>query len=199
MATTNLKSKTLGLVLVQSGDGTPDHTAPRGSYYTNKTTGTTFINTDGSTGWDALNRIAYGEIYIQDNATTTTISTTNTWVALNTLTWTEGNVNGFTLSSGRLLVSTGRDGRYLVIATATLDYVAVSNYEVGISKNSGLPASGLYAGASLTSTVPTAGVSIIGHIDLVAGDTVELSVRDINNTNNVTLKHGGIILKRIGD
>ena len=72
MATTNLESQSLGGILVQSGNGTPDHTAPSGSYYTNIDTGTLFINSAGSsTGWETLNKVAWGEMYIQTNTTNT--------------------------------------------------------------------------------------------------------------------------------
>ena len=73
MATTNLQTQSLGNILVESGDGTPNHTSPKGSYYTNITTGSIFINNTGdSTGWEMLNKVAWGEMYIQSNTTNTT-------------------------------------------------------------------------------------------------------------------------------
>lgn len=54
MATTNLVSKTLGGILQQTGNGTPDHTSPIGSQYTDQDTGSFYINTDGATAWGSV-------------------------------------------------------------------------------------------------------------------------------------------------
>jgi hypothetical protein len=199
MATINLISKSLGGVLVESGNGIPNHTSPIGSYYTNKDTGTIHINVDSSTGWDALNRVSYGEIYINGNTTATTVGVINTWYLTTALSWTQGSVNGVTLSGGTLTVGAGRGGKYEVISEGTLDYVAASNFEFGISKNSGTPITGLYQGVGLSATILTSCVTVNGFIDLAPGDTISVVVRNIVDTSNVILKHGGVILNRVGD
>ena len=94
MATTNLISKTLGCVLTESGNGTPDHTSPLGSLYSDKDTGSVWRNIDGSTQWEKLSTVAYGEAYVQGN-TTSTNAVLNTWVASG-INMTEGIVKGLT-------------------------------------------------------------------------------------------------------
>jgi hypothetical protein len=203
MATTNLNSKTLGEILVQSGTGVPDHVAPRGSMYTNVSTGTLYLNADGSTGWDSLNRVSYVDIYIQANATVTTMASNTTWFPLTGLTWTTASSNGFTVAStGVVTCATGRAGRYNVIATGTLAYsTATAVVELGVSKNGANPASGYYQGATLTSVVATQSVTVTDYIDLVAGDTVQVVMRIPAGSTaaNATYKHGGLTLIRIGD
>ena len=82
MATTNLISKSLGNVLTQSGNGTPDHASPAGSLYSDKDSGVLYQNSNGSTSWFPLQTVAYGEGYYQANTTSTTTSTLNTWVGV---------------------------------------------------------------------------------------------------------------------
>lgn len=203
MATTNLVSKTLGDVLVQSGTGTPDHAASRGSYYTNVSTGTIFINTNGSTGWDSLNRVSFGDVYIQNNATLTTIGSNTTWFTLTGLTWTVGLNNGISVATnGVMTVATGRGGRYNVVLTSTIAYsTAAATIEVGISKNGVAPATGYYQGSTLSAEVATQGLSSTNYIDLVDGDTIQAAIRVPPGFTaaNAILKHGGITLTRIGD
>jgi len=199
MPTSNLRSKTLGDILIQSGQGTPDHIASKGSFYTNETTGIIHSNLDGISGWTSLNTVSFGDMYILANATQTTISSTNVWVPTTGLTWTAGSNNGFLVSGGKLVTGTGRGGRYEIFCNATLAVVGTGNYEVGVSKNGATPVSGAYNGCSVLSTVPTAGITISASVSLVAGDTVELAVRNVLNTNNIIVKHASIFLTRIGD
>ena len=49
MATTNLLSQSLGDILVETGNGTPNHTSPSGAVYTDQDTGFQYLNLDGST------------------------------------------------------------------------------------------------------------------------------------------------------
>lgn len=203
MATSNLISKSFGDILLESGNGTPNHISPRGSYYTNKDSGTLFINADGSTGWDSFNRISYGDIYIQGNSTAVPTGTlsTNTWYLLSGLTFVEGFVNGVTKGNGGFLtVGAGRGGRYQFIATGTLSYLtSTSNYELGVSKNSNVPLTGNYQGATLASTSPTTNIGVQGYIDLVPGDTLQLVARNISTTAKISLSHGVLIVTRVGD
>ena len=49
MATTNLSSSSSGDILIENGNGTPDHTSPLGSPYVDLDTGLHYVNTGGST------------------------------------------------------------------------------------------------------------------------------------------------------
>ena len=63
MATTNLISKSLGDILLESGNGSPDHTSPKGSLYVDQDTAKVYQNTDGATNWQSYQTVAYGEFY----------------------------------------------------------------------------------------------------------------------------------------
>jgi hypothetical protein len=51
MATTNLVTKTVGKVLIQNGNGNPNHTSPLGSLYIDRDDGKLYKNADGATTW----------------------------------------------------------------------------------------------------------------------------------------------------
>ncbi len=51
MATSDLVSTSFGDLLLECGSGSPDHTSPKGSLYSNHDTGRRYINTDAGTTW----------------------------------------------------------------------------------------------------------------------------------------------------
>jgi hypothetical protein len=199
MATTNLISKSLGDVLTESGNGTPDHTSPLGSLYTDKDTGKLWRNTDGATSWEVLTTVAYGEAYFQDNANTTTITGS---------TWTDGNyvftastfVVGFSADTTTLTLLNGYDGDYEIKGNITLSEVAGSaDYEVGLSINGAEPSAGSYGGTYLDAT--TYSIQHVGFQttkSLTGGTTLSLDVRNLTNTNNVDILHGQLFARRVG-
>jgi hypothetical protein len=210
MATTNLQSQSLGDILVESGTGTPDHTSPRGSYYTNVSTGTLFINSTGtSSGWETLNKVAWGEMYIQDNVTTTAV-TTLSWVSLTGLTWVFCCGNGTEMStSGRLKIKSNKGGTYLVNATGTIQTQGVASaftFFLGVSKNNADPANGFWQGCMLDGNLSATAANeddktlmINNAISLAVNDTLEIKVRTDSVTPDLRLESGNIFVYRIGD
>lgn len=197
MATTNLISKSLGDILTQSGNGSPDHTAPSGSLYVDEDTGSLYINKNGVTAWEVLQTVSYGEGYYQDNAATTTISAANTWTSVgNTL--TSGNNNGFSVSTNTLVLDAGRTGTYQISANVTIQRVAGSpQFEVGVSRNNASPIASAYNGASVNSTFTTANITVNFHVVLNGGDNIKLAVRNLSGTNNVIIKHAQLFATKI--
>jgi len=51
MATTNLTTILASDILIQFGNGSPDHSAPQGSQYTDVDTAKIYCNTSGGTDW----------------------------------------------------------------------------------------------------------------------------------------------------
>lgn len=197
MATTNLISKSLGDILTESGNGTPDHISPRGSLYVDKDSGLLYQNTDGSTTWMALATIAYGHGYYQDNTTQTTIGTINTWTAVgNNL--TEGNSVGFSASTDTLVLITGYDGEYEINGEVTISFVAGTNaYEVGLSINGANPTAGTYNGATIDTTYQTQTIGFESKKSLSGGDTIEFAVRNLTNNNNIIIKNAQLFVRRL--
>lgn len=197
MATTDLSSKSLGDILLQSGIGTPDHTSPLGSLYTDKNTGYVWRKLSGSTSWEKLATVAYGVGYYQDNATTTTITTINTWTAVNN-NFTQGLSKGFSANTDTIVLIAGYDGDYEIRGNVTLDYNAgAANYEAGISVNGANPSAGEYGGAYVDATYTRQYVGFQTIRNLTGGTTLELAVRNLTSSADVTIRHAQILARRV--
>ena len=212
MATSNLISKSLGDILTESGTGTPDHISPKGSLYTDTSTGVLYQNVDGSTNWESFYTVSYGEVYFQGNtnatmyingnATQTTVSVTNTWYSVRALSWSGTSSNGVTFSSGTntMVVNSLSGGKYLVTGGGVFNRVtANAKYELGIAKNLISPSNGYYHGCSTDTTETNTYVNVFGYLELSPGDTVELGVRNTTTTNNVLLSDANISVYKIGN
>lgn len=198
MATTNLISKSLGDVLTESGNGEPDHTSPLGSLYSDKDTGNVWRNIDGVTTWELLSTVAYGEAYVQDNTTPTTISSQDTWTASG-INMTEGIVKGFSGGTQNLTLLDGYDGDYEIKLDASLTNVTNSgNFEVGISVNGADPIDGRFGGCWLDTTYSTQHVGVQSLITLTGGTTLSIDVRKEVGTDNVILEHAQIFARKVG-
>jgi hypothetical protein len=198
MATTNLISKSLGDVLTESGNGTPDHTSPLGSLYSDKDTGVVWRNIDSGTSWEKLSTVAYGHGYYNDNTTSTTISQANTWFPVGN-NFTEGLSVGFSASTDTLVVEPGYGGDYEIRADVTIDYTTASgNYEVGVSINQNDPTDGCFNGAYLTTTYIKSCISIICPTKtLSAGDTISLDIQNRTGAVNGEVTHAQISVRRV--
>jgi hypothetical protein len=199
MATTNLISKSLGDVLTESGNGTPDHTSPLGSLYSDKDTGNLWRNLAGTTTWELLSTVAYGMAYYQDNGTATTISSAYpNWTAVGN-SFTEGLTVGFSASTSTLVVEGGYDGDYEVIGHVTIEETAgAQNYEVGLSVNSADPVDGTFGGAYVNTTQTTQHIGFNTLVSLVGTDTLNIDVRPLSGTPNVTIKHAQLLVRKVG-
>lgn len=210
MATNNLQSQSLGGILVESGNGTPNHISPKGSYYTNIDTGTLFINSNGTlSGWESLNKVAWGEIYIQDNTINITSGST-AWVSLTGLTWNYTGGNGVdTPTNGKLRVKNNKSGTYLVLATGTIQIQQTASqytYFLGISKNGNIPTDGFWQACMLDGNLSATAANeddktlmINNTIFLSANDTLEMVLRRDSTLAFARLESGNIFIYRIGD
>jgi hypothetical protein len=198
MATTNLVSKSLGDVLTESGNGTPNHDSPLGSIYSDKDTGSVWVNI-GSSTWELLSTVAYGEAYVQDNTTTaTSISVANTWTASG-VNMTEGIVVGFSGGTQHLTLLNGYDGDYEIKMDATLTRIAGSpNYEVGISVDDADPTDGRYGGCYLDATQTTQHIGIQSLVSMSGGTTISVDIRNLTDTSNVYLEHAQVFARKVG-
>lgn len=197
MSTTDLSSKSLGDVFLQSGIGTPDHSAPKGSMYTDKNTGKLYQNFDGSTTWRSFSTVAYGEGFYQVNTTPTTISNTTNFFTAG-INFINGDSLGVTVSTDRLTIATGYGGLYEVTCSATVAYVATtSNFELGVGINTAEPASGAYSGDFVDSTYTRSNVNVRFIQSLNAGDYLRIGIRNTTGANNLTVRHAQLIARRI--
>ena len=197
MATNNLISKSLGDLLMESGNGVPDHTSPKGSIYTDQDTGVLWQNTNGTTAWGHLTTVAYGEGGYQDNDTTITIATLDQWVDVgNTL--TEGVVVGFSANTDTLVLLDGYDGQYEVRGDVTIVYVAGSdNFEVGLSVDGAQPIAGTYNSGHVTSVFTAQHIGFQTIVDLVGGETLSFDIRNTSNNDDVKVKHAQLFARKL--
>ncbi len=197
MATTNLNSKSLGDILLESGNGSPDHTSPSGSLYSDKDTGKVYRNIDGLTNWNVMSTVAYGEAYYQDAVTATTISTINTWTAVGN-NFNEGVLIGFSGNTDTLVLKNGYDGLYEVRGDVTIDYNAGgANYEVGLSLNSLVPQGGDYNGAYIDAVYTREHIGFQTIKNLSGGTTLQFGVRNLDGTANVEIRHAQLFARKI--
>lgn len=187
MATTNLNTKTLGDIDLQSGNGSPDHTAPDGSLYSDIDNAELYVNLGGSE-WEKLYKVSYGTGVLIDNTTATTISTQNSWTLVSGLTLTGREQNGISVSGTTLTVDTNRGGLYKITLSCTVENVTGTNsFDVGLSINEASPVS--FNRVTVDGTITSSALSVIDTIQLVPTDTINLIVRNISSTNNVIFRN----------
>jgi hypothetical protein len=200
MATSNLISKSLGSVLTQSGNGSPNHIAVKGTIYVDQTTSILYVNVDNSTSWVEYNKVSYGNMYISGSATIISTPVTNTWYSLSGSTWLAGTTNGVTFSGGvdTLNVQTGKSGKYLIIGNGRINRSGGNSvYELGISINNASPAIGYYNMSCTVATETSSSISVHGYFNLSAGDTVQLAVRNITGTSNILVSESSLTIIKL--
>jgi len=202
MATSNLISKSLGGILQESGNGSPDHISPMGSLYVNQDNAVLYVNNDGHLSWQDVNKNSYSNMYVTGNTTAITPVVTNTRYSLSGATWSGSSSDGITFSGGNdvLVVNTGRAGKYLAVANGRINrQTANAVYQVGISKNGQNPENGFFHDCSTSATETTSVVSVVGMFNLSDGDTMQLSARNITTTNNILVSEASLTLLKIAN
>ena len=137
-----------------------------------------------------------------NNTTVITPVVTNTWYSLSGATWTGSSNNGITFSAGTdvLVLNNGRDGKYLIIGNGRINrQTANALYQIGISKNNATPDNGYYHNSSTSATETSSSITVIGMLNLVGGDTVQLTARNITTTNNILVSESSLTLLKIGN
>lgn len=203
MATNNLISKTLGDIFLQSGDGTPSHSANTGSLYFDSSSRNIYKfspifsgGTSALTQWEVIPENI--SLSIVSTASTTNIVTAavGTWYNLSSSTygWNTLSNNGFLVNAG-LATLTGSSGLYFVNTRATVKYSAtLANYRIGISKNNANPAPGYYASGTISSTTGIfQTINAYGFFNLVSGDTISLAFNSPNVASSTSRLSGASI------
>lgn len=196
MATSDLSSKSLGDIFLESGYGKPDHTAPKGSIYSDINGGTIYHNMSGNT-WEALSSVSYGEAFYQNNTTETSIANSSIWYPVEN-NFTEGDTNGFSVSTYTMVLDTNLGGTYHVIGNVTIDHVNGSNrYQCGVSVNGNAPQASAFNEATVDSTIVTAHIGINTYLNLNGGDDLRFAIGSLDSADNIIVKHAQLLTRRI--
>lgn len=203
MATNDLISKTLGPIYLQSGYGTPDHSANIGSMYLDCSghdlykLSPVYSGTNTTTvAWEQIPENT--SVSLVSTASTATIVTAavGTWYTLSgsSYGWSAVSNNGFTVTNGRATL-TGASGTYFVNTRATVKYSAnLANYRVGISKNGATPQPGYFASGTISSaTAIYQTINAFGYFDLISGDTIEIAFNSPNVASTTSTLSGASI------
>ena len=202
MATNNLISNTLGQILMQSGNGTPDHIAPASSMYYNNDNNLLWINQNGGAdGWMLMTPAIYGELDLDTNTTLSTPSGINVFFSLSGLSWTNynNNLKGFTVNNNKLVLNNGLSGTYRIIGSLGVLYNAkVNNYLVGVSINGVTPGIDRQAGTNTLTTKTAGHGTVIFDTFLNGGDTIEMTVAPtISGIGTFRVRNGNLVVYRI--
>ena len=136
----------------------------------------------------------YGEIYVQNNATATTITTINTIVQV-TAGVTAGQLDGITVASSNLVIAV--PAKYLVEAEVTLFGIAATTivWELDFLLNGA--AFGRKQAVTTTGTERvTIGISAITNT-LSVSDTIGLGISNASDTNDPTIVHASLVARQL--
>ena len=202
MATSNLISKSLVGILLQNGDGVPDHSGTTSNIYFNSIDSELYAlqpiysGANSTTGWNKLRNVVSASISSTNNSTTIVTSAVGSWVTLSssTYTWNTNYNNGFDITNGRLTL-TASTGNFMINMSMTVNYSAnLANYRMGISKNSSIPSYGdsttgtLYNATALYQTI-----NVFSDIVLVSGDTITMVFNSPDVASTTSIMSGASI------
>jgi hypothetical protein len=150
----------------------------------------------GSATWQAVPASDgdYGEMYVQGNATATTITTSSTFVQVSAGA-TAGQLSGPTHSGGALTLITS--AKYLMEASLTLFGIAATTivWEVDFLVNGA--AFGRKQAVTTTGTelVPIDIKAISGLLSV--GDTIAIGISNTSDTNDPTVVHADLVIRQL--
>jgi len=187
MATTNLQTFIANDIYEQTGNGTPDHSAPLGSRYVDLDTGLHYRNSDDSTVWfPFVPPVAKGAMYISASSSTT-ISTADTPVKVAGTYATELLEMFDEPIDGRLRYTGTTTKQFAVVCAISMSGTRNNTYSFYVAKN----------GTILTQTQVQRRVSnndvgalaVVAEVSLATNDYIELFAENNGNTGDVTAEY----------
>jgi len=166
--------------------------------------GSVYIGVDSTLNGDVLyegvgSGIAYGEVWALDNATATTISVQNTWYQFTEFGTATAVSNLTTPSTASDSVTVTNDGVYFVSISASFSGGNSTAYELQVFCNNGATShKNIHTERMLGAGGDVGSVSMSGILSLSASDEIELWIRNIDNTNNATIRDATLTVYQIG-
>ena len=135
----------------------------------------------------------YSEIYQNDNATETSITTVDVWEQV--VNFTSGLLLGWTHSAGSLTAATGSSGIYSLVASISSSATSINkDFEFGISINDTIQAKSISKRRYSSSDTGSQSVSCL--LTIADGDIIKLEVRNLTDATNVTIIDCNVCLKK---
>lgn len=145
--------------------------------------------------------LAFGEIYVKDNSTVTTITTANTPVQV-TIFDTNGYSNNTTPDHTNDHIAITKAGKYMVTVSSSVESVAGggSTMSMDVYKNNGATIfNNLHSHRDLSGGGGEVGaVALSGIIDLDVNDTVEVWIKNTTGTENYIIEDITLSITQIG-
>jgi hypothetical protein len=136
-----------------------------------------------------VKKLRYGEIYVENNSTPTTISGSSTWYQV-TVFGTNGLFNDTTPDHSTDDITIDHAGVYLIVVSAAIKTEGGGSgavYEVQVEKNDGATSfANIHTDRQLAGGGGDVGsISLSGIVSLSVDDTIELWVQNKSNTDNI--------------
>jgi hypothetical protein len=181
---TNVRSISIGSVLLQSGDGIPIHVSKRGTFYIDYSTGIAYMNTDDISTWGAFTILTPNQIAAITNASSP--SGANPFATVNQLTGGSGTdiyVTGGTLNGQTLTLIRNDNVNIPITGFTTGGTISDTYWSSGSSGNFSLK------------TLNDSSTDAVGDYSVAIG--YEVSVRGIGGvgfgSNNINRSDFGLI------
>ena len=166
-----------------TGDAT-DNLGPKALFYKNRGFSNTFV---------------VGQIYMQDNATQTSIASSDTWFKVEGTTSDTGELAKYTASNNRLTCDAAIEREYNIICTLSFRCEANNLVQFGFYD------SRLGAVRTASQTKHTATPGELHHVtisDLVTqfsiGDYIEVHCKNLDSTTAITVEYMNLIVHEVG-
>jgi len=141
----------------------------------------------------------FAEVSIDDNTVATTINTVNEWEQVTTFT-TDGLAQGAVPDYTNSHITANKTAAYDVSAFFSFSGSNNAKYEVALYKNDGASRLNTIIGRRQMNSTGDVGMGPIGgKVDLTAGDTVELWVRNITGDQDTTFEFCVMGITEIGN
>jgi len=141
----------------------------------------------------------FAEVSIDDNSTATTINTINVWEQVTTFD-TNGLAQGATPDYTNNHITVNKTASYDVAASFSFSGSNNAKYEVAMYKNDGATRLNTAIGRRQMNSTGDVGMgAITGKVDLTAGDTVELWVRNITGSQDTAFEFCVMGITEIGN
>jgi hypothetical protein len=152
------------------------------------------VDTNGDLTVKGKVKNGYGEMYINNNSTATTIGTINTWYEIGN--FVTGSVSGWAFSASSLTASTGSSGMYFVSFSTSFFGGSNDEYDIAISINDVIQ-NNMILRRKLGTGGDVGVAAGCGIVSITDGDVIKLEIRNVTVGADATIKQADISIFRL--